>query len=197
MAPSRSTSEPSQRQGTRRRPGFRRHRLPRHRRWRPVRGGLPTPLNGRKTNPPSPRDQRAIQYFAYPNWKFDRLREQYPDGGLRSGRGHRPRRMDHAQARHRRRPAGRDCQRNRNPGIERNQGGTRRRSRRPVRQHRQRILLLQPQDHAALSACGGLPGERDASVLSYPGSSRTAWCRAPPSLCRPASWPRRLQAPSV
>jgi hypothetical protein len=36
------------------------------------------PLNGRKANPPSPRDQRAIQYFAYPYWKFDRLREQYP-----------------------------------------------------------------------------------------------------------------------
>jgi hypothetical protein len=38
------------------------------------------PLNGRKTNPPSPRDKRAIQYFAYPDWKFDRLRKQYPDG---------------------------------------------------------------------------------------------------------------------
>jgi hypothetical protein len=36
------------------------------------------PLNGQKANPPSPRDQRAIQYFAYPDWKFDRLREQYP-----------------------------------------------------------------------------------------------------------------------
>src|SRR5439155_22721861 len=31
------------------------------------------PLNGRKTNPLSPRDKRAIQYFAYPDWKFDRL----------------------------------------------------------------------------------------------------------------------------
>jgi hypothetical protein len=38
------------------------------------------PLNGLKTNPPSPRDKRAIQYFAYPDWKFDRLREEYPDG---------------------------------------------------------------------------------------------------------------------
>jgi hypothetical protein len=38
------------------------------------------PLNGLKTNPPSPRDKRAIQYFAYPDWKFDRLREDYPDG---------------------------------------------------------------------------------------------------------------------
>lgn len=37
------------------------------------------PLNEQRTNPPSPRDQRAIQYFAYPDWKFDRLREQYPD----------------------------------------------------------------------------------------------------------------------
>jgi hypothetical protein len=38
------------------------------------------PLNGRKANPPSPRDQRAIQYFAYPDWPFDRLRSEYPDG---------------------------------------------------------------------------------------------------------------------
>jgi hypothetical protein len=43
------------------------------------------PLNGRKTNPPSPRDKRAIQYFAYPNWKFDRLRKEYPDGRYESG----------------------------------------------------------------------------------------------------------------
>ena len=43
------------------------------------------PLNGRKTNPPPPRDKRAIQYFAYPNWKFDRLRKEYPDGRYESG----------------------------------------------------------------------------------------------------------------
>jgi hypothetical protein len=43
------------------------------------------PLNGLKTTPPSPRDQRAIQYFAYPDWKFDRLREQYPDGDYEAG----------------------------------------------------------------------------------------------------------------
>ena len=42
-------------------------------------------MNGQKTNPPSPRDQRAIQYFAYPDWKFDRLREQYPDGDYEAG----------------------------------------------------------------------------------------------------------------
>ena len=42
-------------------------------------------MNGQKTNPPSPRDQRAIQYFAYPEWKFDRLREQYPDGDYEAG----------------------------------------------------------------------------------------------------------------
>jgi hypothetical protein len=43
------------------------------------------PLNGQKVNPPSPRDQRAIQYFAYPDWKFNRLREQYPDGDYEAG----------------------------------------------------------------------------------------------------------------
>jgi len=43
------------------------------------------PLNGRKTKPPSPRDKRAIQYFAYPDWKFDRLRKEYPDGRYEPG----------------------------------------------------------------------------------------------------------------
>ena len=43
------------------------------------------PLNGWKTNPPSPRDQRAVQYFAYPDWKFDRLREESPDGRYEAG----------------------------------------------------------------------------------------------------------------
>jgi hypothetical protein len=43
------------------------------------------PLNGRKANPPPPRDKRAIQYFAYPDWKFDRLRKEYPDGQFESG----------------------------------------------------------------------------------------------------------------
>ena len=38
------------------------------------------PLNSRKLNPPSPRDKRAVQYFAYPDWRFERLRETYPDG---------------------------------------------------------------------------------------------------------------------
>lgn len=43
------------------------------------------PLNGAKTNPPPPRDRRAIQYFAYPDWPFDRLREAYPDGSYEAG----------------------------------------------------------------------------------------------------------------
>ncbi len=32
------------------------------------------PLNGLKLNPPPPRDKRAIQYFAHPDWRFARLR---------------------------------------------------------------------------------------------------------------------------
>lgn len=43
------------------------------------------PLNGRKLTPPAPRDKRAIQYFAYPDWKFDRLRKDYPDGRYEAG----------------------------------------------------------------------------------------------------------------
>ncbi len=43
------------------------------------------PLNGLKLNPPSPRDKRAVQYFAYPDWRFDRLRRTYPDGRYEAG----------------------------------------------------------------------------------------------------------------
>ncbi|SDW86931.1 hypothetical protein SAMN04487912_105160 [Arthrobacter sp. cf158] len=38
------------------------------------------PLNGAKLNPPGPRVNRGLQYFAYPEWDFGRLREEYPDG---------------------------------------------------------------------------------------------------------------------
>jgi hypothetical protein len=43
------------------------------------------PLNGRKKNPPSPRDKRAVQYFAYPDWKFDRLRKGIRTDTTRAG----------------------------------------------------------------------------------------------------------------
>lgn len=43
------------------------------------------PMNGRSLNPPGPRAQRAAQYFVYPEWKFDRLREVYPDGPFEAG----------------------------------------------------------------------------------------------------------------
>lgn len=38
------------------------------------------PLNGAKLNPPGPRSNRGLQYFAYPEWDFERLRIEYPDG---------------------------------------------------------------------------------------------------------------------
>lgn len=43
------------------------------------------PLNGLKTKPESPRDKRAVQYFAYPDWRFDRLRQDYTDGRFEAG----------------------------------------------------------------------------------------------------------------
>lgn len=43
------------------------------------------PMNGRALNPPPPRNARAVQYFAYPDWTFDRLRRDYPDGRYESG----------------------------------------------------------------------------------------------------------------
>lgn len=42
------------------------------------------PLNGTKTGVDEPRRSRAVQYFAYPEWPFDRLREEYPDGRFES-----------------------------------------------------------------------------------------------------------------
>ncbi|MFT8320063.1 MAG: hypothetical protein ABF649_04090 [Bacillus sp. (in: firmicutes)] len=43
------------------------------------------PLNGLKVNPEPPRDKRAVQYFAYPDWRFERLRQEYPDGRFEAG----------------------------------------------------------------------------------------------------------------
>jgi hypothetical protein len=43
------------------------------------------PLNGWETNPPSPRHQRAVQYFACPDLRFDRPREEFPDGRYGAG----------------------------------------------------------------------------------------------------------------
>jgi hypothetical protein len=43
------------------------------------------PLNGLKLNPPPPRHGRAVQYFAYPDWKYQRLRDEYPEGTFEAG----------------------------------------------------------------------------------------------------------------
>jgi hypothetical protein len=36
------------------------------------------PTNGQGLHPPAPRDQRALQVFAFPDWPFDRLRNSHP-----------------------------------------------------------------------------------------------------------------------
>jgi hypothetical protein len=43
------------------------------------------PTNGRKVKPPVPRDSRAVQYFSYPEWSFERLRNEFPGGGYEAG----------------------------------------------------------------------------------------------------------------
>jgi hypothetical protein len=35
-------------------------------------------LNGAKADPPAARIGRAVQYFAFPDWTYDRLREEHP-----------------------------------------------------------------------------------------------------------------------
>ena len=48
------------------------------------------PYNGLSVTPDEVRGQRAVQYFAYPNWPFDRLREERPDEGFESEADIRP-----------------------------------------------------------------------------------------------------------
>lgn len=43
------------------------------------------PLNGLRADPPEPRQGRAVQYFAYPDWKYQRLRDSYPEGTFEAG----------------------------------------------------------------------------------------------------------------
>ncbi|HEU4547122.1 MAG TPA: hypothetical protein VFR88_12590 [Microlunatus sp.] len=43
------------------------------------------PMNGSTLDPPPPRHLRAVQYFAYPDWPFDRLRDTYPEGTYEAG----------------------------------------------------------------------------------------------------------------
>lgn len=43
------------------------------------------PLNGRRLEPNPPRNTRAVQYFAYPDYPFSLLRERYPDGRYEAG----------------------------------------------------------------------------------------------------------------
>jgi len=48
------------------------------------------PYNGVPVAPDKPRRERAVQYFAFPTWPFDRLREERPDEGFESGADIRP-----------------------------------------------------------------------------------------------------------
>ena len=48
------------------------------------------PYNGLSVAPDEVRRQRAVQYFAYPTWPFDRLREERPGEGFESGADIRP-----------------------------------------------------------------------------------------------------------
>jgi hypothetical protein len=42
------------------------------------------PYNGLSVVPDEVRRRRAVQYFAYPDWPFDRLRAERPDDGFES-----------------------------------------------------------------------------------------------------------------
>lgn len=48
------------------------------------------PTNGSSVTPEGPRRERAVQYFAYPDWPFDRLREERPHGGFEAAADIRP-----------------------------------------------------------------------------------------------------------
>jgi len=53
------------------------------------------PLNGASLDPPAPRQLRAVQYFAYPDWPFSRLRDTYPEGVYEAGADIEPDRWIH------------------------------------------------------------------------------------------------------
>lgn len=53
------------------------------------------PTNGRSLNPPAPRDKRAVQWFAFPDWPFSRLRRAFPDGPYETGADVAPNRWMH------------------------------------------------------------------------------------------------------
>lgn len=55
------------------------------------------PLNGASLDPPAPRHLRAVQYFAYPDWPFSRLRETYPEGVYEAGADIQPDRWIHVR----------------------------------------------------------------------------------------------------
>jgi hypothetical protein len=48
------------------------------------------PLNGLSLFPPPPREARAVQYFAYPDWPYHRLRDEFPSLGFEAGADIRP-----------------------------------------------------------------------------------------------------------
>ena len=48
------------------------------------------PYNGLSITLDEVRRRRAVQYFAYPAWPFDRLRRECPDEGFEAGAGIRP-----------------------------------------------------------------------------------------------------------
>lgn len=43
------------------------------------------PTNGVGLSPPPPRDKRAVQWFSFPDWPFDRLRETFPSNPYEVG----------------------------------------------------------------------------------------------------------------
>jgi hypothetical protein len=48
------------------------------------------PYNGLTVAPDDVRRHRAVQYFAYPDWPFDRLRQERPDEGFEAAADIRP-----------------------------------------------------------------------------------------------------------
>ena len=43
------------------------------------------PLNGRSLAPEPPRSERAVQYFAYPEWDFQKMRDTFPGDFFEAG----------------------------------------------------------------------------------------------------------------
>ena len=130
-------------------PRFRWPGVPDRRWWRRFRSDLPAPPQW--TQDQSPQSSRPARrpVLCLPR-PFDRLRTEYPDGRYEAPADIGPDEWINLRDRTHRNWRRRGGQRHSSPEGHRDQGGAHDRCRRPIRRHRQRVILLQTDNQTAL-----------------------------------------------